>query len=165
MTKNKWAQAPRPRNQLSIWCIDEQLAPDHPIRRFDALLRKCDWTPWEAEYENSRGRPPIHPRLVAGLILYGLTHRILSSRNLEEAATHRTDLIWLLEGGADGNGGPGGGQRVMQKGGTGAKSRYLAGLENIWGRGARLRGKWHQVSDGIRKIPGHPPQAQFAPTN
>ena len=57
-----------------------------------------DWSKWEQKYHGYRGQPPIHPRLMAGAILYGLIKNIRSSRQLEEATRERLDFIWYLEG-------------------------------------------------------------------
>ena len=38
------------------------------------------------------------PRVVASVILYGLTHRIRSSRVLEYLLGHNVDFMWLAEG-------------------------------------------------------------------
>jgi transposase len=59
---------------------------------------RLDWSKWEADYDLTRGQPPIHPRILAGVILYGLLTRIRSSRNLEEALQVRLDFRWLVEG-------------------------------------------------------------------
>ena len=44
------------------------------------------------------GQPGIHPRIVASVILYGLTWRIRSSRVLEYMTGHNVDFMWLTEG-------------------------------------------------------------------
>ncbi len=44
------------------------------------------------------GQPPIHPRIVAWAILYGLTLGLCSSRKLEDACRNRLDFLWLVEG-------------------------------------------------------------------
>ena len=61
-----------------------------------------------------RGRPPIHPRILAGIVLYGLTHRFRSSRVLEYMCRHNLDFIWLsdMDGRKSGNGSPGVGRVV-----------------------------------------------------
>ena len=46
----------------------------------------------------SSRRAGIHPRVMAGFILYGLSLGIRSSRKLEDAAANRLDFIGLLEG-------------------------------------------------------------------
>jgi len=97
---NIWAKAPAPRHQLALisQTCDDLVAEDHPIRILDTILSEQDWRLWEARYDGHRGQPPVHPRLVAGAILYGLIKRIRSSRELEEATRERLDFKWLLEG-------------------------------------------------------------------
>jgi transposase len=96
----KWAAPVAPREQLLLLasCFDDQIPADHPIRLLDGVLGELDWVAWEAHYHGFRGQPPIHPRLLAGAILYGLMRKVRSSRDLEEATSNRLDFIWLLEG-------------------------------------------------------------------
>jgi len=86
-----------PRHQLELFSrgLDDAIAPDHEIRVFDECLNLVDWSEWEAPYDGHLGQPPIHPRVLAGCILYGLLHRTLSSRALEEATHLRLDFIWF----------------------------------------------------------------------
>jgi transposase len=95
----RWAQAPGRREQLALFteCLDDSLPAEHPIRALDACLARMDWTSWEKPYDGMRGQPPIHPRLVAGCILYGLMRGLRSSRALEDATRERLDFIWFLE--------------------------------------------------------------------
>ena len=74
--EGEWAKAPYDRNQLALMSpsVDEMLPKEHPIRYFECLLEGLDWRQWEARYKEGRGQPPIHPRLVAGAILWGLMH-------------------------------------------------------------------------------------------
>ncbi|MCK5805874.1 MAG: transposase, partial [Lentisphaeria bacterium] len=95
----KWATLPRERQQPILMgpSLDEQIAPDDPIRLLDEILLGLDWTEWECFYSSSAaGRPPVHPRLMAGAILYGMINRIRSSRDLETATRMRVDFHWLL---------------------------------------------------------------------
>jgi transposase len=71
---------------------------DDPVRLVDEVLTEVDWSNWEAKYNGHRGQPPIHPRYIAGAILYGMYRGIRSSRKLEEACHYRFDFIWLVEG-------------------------------------------------------------------
>jgi transposase len=100
MMEKRWAQAPGRRDQLLLFgqTLDDAVAADHPIRVLDRCLDGVDWGPWEARYAGRRGQPPIHPRLLAGAILYGLLRKIRSSRELEDATRERVDFMWLLEG-------------------------------------------------------------------
>lgn len=96
----KWAAPVAPREQLLLLAssFDDQIPVGHPIRLLDVVLNELDWAAWEAHYHGFRGQPPIHPRLLAGAILYGLMRKVRSSRDLEEATSNRLDFIWLLEG-------------------------------------------------------------------
>lgn len=100
MTDKRWARAVMPRGQE--WmnaCLDDLVAPGHPIRVLDAVLNELDWSEWERPYlKDRRGQPPFHPRLVAGCILYGLLRKLRSSRQLEDATRERLDFQWFLEG-------------------------------------------------------------------
>lgn len=95
----RFAQPKAPREQLVLYAqsLDEMVPPDDPVRAFEALLSEMDWGSWEQAY-TGYGQPPIHPRYVAGAILYGLLHKVRSSRDLEEAGRKHVDFIWLLEG-------------------------------------------------------------------
>jgi transposase len=68
------------------------------VRLLDEILAACDWSAWESHYDLRRGQPPIHPRVMAAVLLYGLTRGFRSSRQLEYCCTHNIDFIWLAEG-------------------------------------------------------------------
>lgn len=78
--------------------LDRVISEDDPVRLVDEVLAGMDWSEWEFHYPRHRGQPPIHPKHVAGAILYGLYRSIRSSRRLEEACTYRLDFMWLVEG-------------------------------------------------------------------
>lgn len=95
-----WAQAKESRDQLVLFPekLDDVIPPDHPVRTIWAILQKVNWTRWEAQYVLTKGQPPIHPSILAAVILYGLLKRIRTSRALEEALQVRMDFRWLAEG-------------------------------------------------------------------
>jgi len=95
-----FATPPQGRDQLVLFPekLDEVIPQDHRVRLLDDILRRVDWADWEAAYDLSKGQPPIHPRVLAGAILYGIINRILSSRSVEEALLVRNDFRWLVEG-------------------------------------------------------------------
>lgn len=95
-----WAKPPQRREQLVMFPtrLDEAIGQEHAVRLLDAILRRLDWAAWEATYDRTRGQPPIHPRVIASVILYGLLTRIRSTRALEEALAVRLDFLWLAEG-------------------------------------------------------------------
>jgi transposase len=95
-----WAQSKCNRNQVTLFAptLDDSVAGDHPVRLFDEVLKGLDFSEWEAAYERVDGQPPIHPRVVAGAILYGMSLGIRSSRKVEDATGNRVDFIWLCSG-------------------------------------------------------------------
>lgn len=95
-----WAKAPMAREQLVLIAttLDDRIPDDHPVRLFAEILAGYDWSPWESQYHGRRGQPPIHPRILAALWLYGLRRGVRSSRKLEYMAGHNVDFLWLSEG-------------------------------------------------------------------
>jgi transposase len=95
-----FAQPTLGRDQLVLisTTLDDTIPADHEVRLLDEILRTQDWSSWEAEYSLRRGQPPIAPRVVASVILYGLLRRIRSSRVLEYLTGHNVDFLWLTEG-------------------------------------------------------------------
>ena len=95
-----WAQAPVDRGQLVLFAnkLDEAIGEDHPVRLLDEILAALDWSEWERPYCGVAGQPAIHPRVMAGAILYGLTVGVRTTRKLEEACGNRMDFLWLVEG-------------------------------------------------------------------
>ncbi len=100
MAEKRWAQACIPRKQLLLYpqCLDDVISESHPIRLLDIIFSEMDWSAWEKHYDGYRGQPPIHPRLLAGAIVYGIMRHIRSSRELEDATHERLDYKWWFEG-------------------------------------------------------------------
>jgi transposase len=98
-SQDYWAEAPLGREQMVLFAptLDGMIAEDDPVRLVDEVLRRLDWSAWEASYERKLGQPPIHPRIVAAGLLYGLCRGIRSTRKLEEACCYRVDFMWLVE--------------------------------------------------------------------
>jgi len=95
-----WQDAPMPREQIVLFeqTLDSRIPPDHPVRILDEILDRLDWKDWEAPYHGKMGQPPIHPSVLCKVILFGLTRRIRSSRQLEYNVKHSVDFIWLTSG-------------------------------------------------------------------
>lgn len=95
-----WQDAPMPREQLVLipTALEELIAPDHPVRLVDEILEQLDWSEWEAAYHGGHGQPPIHPKVMAKILLFGMIRRIRSSRNIEYELSHSIDFIWLASG-------------------------------------------------------------------
>jgi transposase len=96
----RWAQPLRSRDQIVLFAptLQETIPDDHPVRLFDEVLGQLDFTDWELRYCLNDGQPPIHPRVMAAVILYGLSLGIRPSRKLEDSCGNRLDFIWLTEG-------------------------------------------------------------------
>ncbi|MEE9122988.1 MAG: IS1182 family transposase [candidate division NC10 bacterium] len=93
-----------PREQMVLWerRLEDAVPEDHQVRHLVFLLCSAAFADTFREMEQSyvlvRGKPPYHPRDLAGLYLYGMLHRLRSSRQLEDACYSRLDVIWLMQG-------------------------------------------------------------------
>ena len=95
-----WAESPEIRDQMVLFPsrLIDAIGQDHNVRLLDDILARLDWSKWESAYDLTRGQPPIHPKVLASVILYGVLTRIRTSRALEEALQVRLDFRWLVEG-------------------------------------------------------------------
>ena len=95
-----WAQPKIARDQTVLFAptLDDVIDADHPVRLFEETFSRIDFSAWESQYVRVEGQPAIHPRIMAGVILYGLSLGIRSSRRLEDATANRVDFIWLCHG-------------------------------------------------------------------
>jgi len=92
------------RSQHLLWStsLEDAIPSTHPVRVLELLLSTSvfaeEFKAWESEYDLQKGKPPYHPRYLAGLYLYGMMETIRSSRRLEAACFNRIDFRWLMEG-------------------------------------------------------------------
>jgi len=95
-----WAKTPMDRNQAILFnpTLNDSISKIHPVRLYDEILRGHDWSAWESQYVLAAGQPPIHPRIMASVILYGLSRGIRSSRMLEYMCCNSMDYLWLTQG-------------------------------------------------------------------
>lgn len=95
-----FAAPPLSRDQIVLFPekLDQIIPQDHSVRMLDDILSRLDWSKWEQTYNRRIGQPPIHPKIIASVILYGNLCRIRSSRALEESLSIRSDFRWLVEG-------------------------------------------------------------------
>lgn len=97
----KYRPAPIPRDQLNLipTSLGDLIAPDHPIRLFDELLDQLDWSIFETDYRiEKRGQPPIAPRILAAVLLFGIHRNVRSSRSLEYQLKYNIEFMWLAHG-------------------------------------------------------------------
>jgi transposase len=78
--------------------LDGMIPDDHLVRLLNEILLSLDWSDWESRYARQKGQPPIHPRVVASVLLYGLLRGVRSSRQLEYLCNHSLDFLWLTQG-------------------------------------------------------------------
>lgn len=67
------------------------------VLRLAALLDELDWSAFEAAYQPG-GRPPLHPKRVVGLVIYGLMLKQTSLRELEALAQRDLGAWWVTGG-------------------------------------------------------------------
>lgn len=89
-----------PREQIVLFTetLEERIPEDHPVRILDEILSRLDWSGWEGEYHGSFGQPPIHPSVMCKVLLFAMTRRIRSSRQIEYNLRHSIDFMWLSSG-------------------------------------------------------------------
>jgi transposase len=69
----------------------------HEILRLSQSLDALDWTTFEERYAGP-GRPPYAPRLMTGLIIYGLLKGITSLRDMETLSQLDLGCMWICAG-------------------------------------------------------------------
>ena len=96
----RWAQPPENRDQMVLFEVrlEDAIPQSHPVRLLDEILNRLSWSSWEARYDERLGRPAIHPKVLAGVLLYGFMTRLRGSRALEESLQIRMDYRWLVQG-------------------------------------------------------------------
>lgn len=100
LTMTYWAKPPMDRRQIMLFAptLDSMISQDHSVRLFDEILSRMDWSAWEGRYRQDLGQPPIHPQVLAGILLYGMSLGMRSSRVLERACRVQMDFLWLASG-------------------------------------------------------------------
>ena len=95
-----WARTPHDPDQTLLFypTVRQCLPRDHPALLVDEVLEEHDWSSWEQGYVLCVGQPPIHPRYIAGPMVYGMSLGIRTSRRLEDACRTRIDFMLLSRG-------------------------------------------------------------------
>ena len=83
-------------NQLVLFPqrIDEDIAPNDPVRLVNAVVDSLDLERFNKLYKE-RGRSPYHPRMMLKVIIYGYMNNIYSCRRIEQALRRDIHYIWL----------------------------------------------------------------------
>ena len=87
------------RHQTYFITLDDQLAPDNPVRLIDAFIDKLDLQKlgFIKMLSKTEGRPAYAPQVLLKLYLYGYLNKIRSSRKLEKESSRNIELQWLLQ--------------------------------------------------------------------
>ncbi|MGQ0669269.1 MAG: IS1182 family transposase [Actinomycetota bacterium] len=75
--------------------LGEVIAADDPVRFLREVLPALDLSAFHARYQAERGRPPYHPAMMVGLLLYGHMRGIRSSRRLAQACRENIPFMYL----------------------------------------------------------------------
>jgi len=100
----QWARAPQQRDQMVMYSqkLDDAIAPRSTVRYVDQVLDEMDWTMWESTYHPTQVQPAIHPRVLAGVIVYGMMVGVRSSSKLGRTTQipNRFPVagLWLADG-------------------------------------------------------------------
>lgn len=88
------------RNQMSFGSLDDQIAPDNPVRILDAFVDMLDLGTFGFQHirPKEKGAPSFHPSVLLKLYFYGYFNRIRSSRKLEKECERNMEMRWLCEG-------------------------------------------------------------------
>ena len=93
----------RPWDVDQVWLlppsIQELVPPEHPAHFVRELVRtELDLAAIFASYHGDRGYPPFHPAMMTGLLLYGYSQGVFSSRKLARACEERLDFMAVTAG-------------------------------------------------------------------
>jgi transposase len=88
------------RLQTAIFCLEDFIAADAPVRVVDAFCNQVDYAAldFRGKYTNDNSRPNYHPSLLLRLYIYGYLNGIRSSRKLECECRRNLEVMWLCQG-------------------------------------------------------------------
>lgn len=89
------------RFQLDLFprSIEDYVAPNDPVRAYDAFVEALDFNALGIEMDpNQVGNPEYDPKAMLKLLVYGYSYGIKSSRKLERELYHNLSFIWLMGG-------------------------------------------------------------------
>jgi transposase len=79
--------------------MEDYIAPDDPVRAYDALIETIDFRELGITLDAHKvGNSEYHPHAMLKLLVYGYSYGIRSSRKLERACHHNLSFIWLTSG-------------------------------------------------------------------
>ena len=85
-----------------IFCLEDHVPPDHPLRQIDRLLDLRPVREGMAKHYSAIGRPSIDPELMIRMLLIGYLQGIRSERRLVEEVHLNLAYRWFCRLGLDG---------------------------------------------------------------
>ena len=78
-------------------CLDDDVAPDNPVRIIEAFVDELDLGAlgFAGMVPEATGRPAYHPATLLKIYIYGYLNRVPSSRRLERETQRNLELICL----------------------------------------------------------------------
>jgi transposase len=85
------------RRQAAIFCLEDFIATDAPVRVIDAFCNQIDYVAldFRGKFSCDDGRPNYHPSILLRLYIYGYLNGIRSSRRLERECKRNVEVMWL----------------------------------------------------------------------
>lgn len=85
------------RGQTAIFCLEDFIASDAPVRVIDAFCDGIDYVAlnFRGRYTQEACRPNYHPSLLLRLYLYGYLNSVRSSRKLAQECGRNVEVMWL----------------------------------------------------------------------
>jgi transposase len=78
--------------------LTEVINPTDPVHVVRRAVEQFDLGAIHQKLRAVRGRPPFHPKAMAGLLLYGACRGIYASRRLQWACRHDVSFMYLMGG-------------------------------------------------------------------
>jgi transposase len=89
------------RHQLDLLpeSIEDYVAPEDPVRAYDAFAEALDFGELGIELDPCKlGNASYDPRAMLKLLVYGYSYGVRSSRKLERECHHNLAFLWLMAG-------------------------------------------------------------------
>src|SRR5215218_4613433 len=85
------------RGQTVIFCLEDFIASDAPVRVVDAFCEQVDYVAldFRGKFSCDNCRPNYHPSLLLRLYIYGYLNGIRSSRKLGRECARNVEVMWL----------------------------------------------------------------------
>ncbi|MDO8655022.1 MAG: IS1182 family transposase, partial [bacterium] len=92
-------QSPMDPRQLMMFqsSVDESIPANAEVRILSEVMENLDWSELESSYSDT-GCPPYPPKVLAKILVYGLSRGIRSSRVLEDMTSNHKHYIFLAGG-------------------------------------------------------------------